>query len=216
MHVVKTEIFDFNELSEDAKEIAINEIRNTQDNIFMYDESYKTVKEFNEVFNIKEGSRSWLDFSLDKVSNDLLQLKGLRLRTYLINNFGYWIYKKLWMKSFVSDKQIKHKRVISKEDNKGNFYNSYYSGIQKNNSCVLTGMCYDNEILKPIYDFIDNYKQDAKNYDFTDFEDLIKYCFHNLKKCLDSEEEYMYSDKGVIEEINNNDYYFTKDGKRFN
>ena len=215
MKVIQTEFFDFNELSEDAKEIAINEIINKQDNSFMYDEAYKTVKEFNKVFNIKEGSRSWLDFSLDKVSDNLLQLKGLRLRTYLINNFGYWIYKKLWMKSFVSDKQIKHKRVISKEDNKGNFYNSYYSGIQKNNSCVLTGMCYDDEILNPIYDFIDNYKENANNYYFTDFEDLIKDCFHNLKECLDSEEEYMYSDEGVIEEINNNNYSFTIDGKLF-
>lgn len=84
-----------------------------------------------------------------------------------------------------------------------------YSKCQREASCVLTGCCYDEDILEPIYNFLK--KPDAN----TDLEDLIKSCLYSWIKAMADEYEYQCSDKGIAEDCEANDYKFLENGKMF-
>ena len=209
MKTIEIKLYKFSELSEDAKEIALDDYRSggDEDCSYFYDEAYETVKKFNSLFGINEGSRSWLDFSTSYFDDTILELKGLRLRKYIINNFSHGLYKgkyfSLWSKKDVSFKHHKNGYPVLK---------TRYSKVMLENCCVLTGVCYDNSMLKPIYEFLDwNLRPDYNSY--MDFETLIGDCFHNLNSDLESEVEYRNSDEAIIETIEANEYDFTEEGK---
>lgn len=63
MKTIEIKLYKFNELSEEAKQKAIENYRSKGiDNQFMYDEAYATVKAFENVFQSNSRSRdSWLD-----------------------------------------------------------------------------------------------------------------------------------------------------------
>ena len=207
MKTVEINICKFSELSEEAKGSVINKWRNNGIDVnYIYDEAYATVNKFNELFGINEGSRSWLDFNTDHIDDSILELKGIRLRTYIINNFWHGLYKgkyfSLWSKKDISFKHYKNGYPVLKSRN---------SKVIFDNSCTLTGVCYDHSMLQPVYDLIEwNEKSDYNSN--LDFESLIEDCFHNLKSDLESEVEYMNSDEAITETIEANDYDFTEDG----
>lgn len=205
MRTVRTKVYQFNELNESAKQTAIDNYRNNNLNFdFVYSDMHNTIKKFNDVFDIREGSRSWLDFSTSHFENEILSLSGLRLHKYLINNYFYDLFKgkyySLWSKKDFSFEHYKDGFPVLKQRR---------SKVIFENCCVLTGMCYDENVLQPIYDFL---KHPDKN---TGFEGLISECFQAAKKCIDDEIDYMNSDEYITEEIGNNDFEFTKDGNRF-
>lgn len=206
MRTVRTKIYSFDELTEEAKQVAIENYRNNfLDHDFIYDEAYKTVEEFNELFNLNEGQQSWLDFSTN-FENDIENLRGLRLQKYIYNNFGYKLFKSkcfsLWSKTELSYKHHKEGYPVLK---------SRYSRVITENSCVLTGMCYDDDMLKPIYDFL---KQREFNENET-FETILNECFKAIEKTIEEEKEYRESDEAIIEDIEANEYEFLKDGKQY-
>lgn len=138
-----------------------------------YNEAHDTVKEFCRLSGIKEGDRSWLEFSTDRIDDDVLNLSGLRLRKWILNNWT-WLYKSKYIGHI--SKPIKHKRIKVK-----NTFFPYYSGCQVENSCVLTGVCWDDSLLSPVYDFI----AFKGNYKDTNLDDLLSDCFYSLKKDLE-------------------------------
>jgi len=211
MRTIRTKIYKFNELTEKAKQTAINKFRNDGiDTDYIYDEAYNTVKEFHELFGTKEDSRSWLDVHTGHIDDNIMNLKGLRLRTYVINNFGSKLYKgkyfSLWSKTEKSYKHYKDGYPVLK---------SRYSKVIFDNCCTLTGVCYDQSILQPVYDFIENYKLKADYYSYMDFETLINDCFAELSKDIDNEVEAINSDMAIAENIEANEYEFTIDGRCF-
>lgn len=90
---IRVKVYKFNELSNEAKQKAINEARRNVDTSFIYDDAHETVKAFHNVFGTKEGGRSWLDANTGHIDDNIMNLKGLRLRTYVINNFWSELYK---------------------------------------------------------------------------------------------------------------------------
>lgn len=210
MKTIEIQIYKFAELSEDAQKTAISIIRNEGVNVdFIYDDAYQTVKKACDLFGIKEGRSSCLDCSMDHIDDNILNLKGLRLRTYILNNFELWKGKYY---NVNLNKPVKHKRVTSQTFKNGNTHVAYYSAIQKTNSCILTGVCYDDDFLQPVYEFLDwKLRPDYNTY--MDFETLMNECFENLRKSIESETEYRNSDEAIIEDIEAND--FTEDGKLY-
>ena len=51
MRTVKTKVYKFNELTEDAKQKAIQHHREHFDNSYIYEDARATVKAFNEILN---------------------------------------------------------------------------------------------------------------------------------------------------------------------
>lgn len=210
MKTVEIKIYSFAELSEEAKQTAINNYREINDVSYIYDEAHATVKAFHAIFNTKEGRQSWLDVYTDHIDNTILNLKGFRLRKYILNNFGQYLYKRKYLKSF--DGHKKHRMIENRTAQTTNKkYCFAYSNIQINNCCALTGVCYDEDILKPIYDFIDMKVFSS----YTTFNKLLNECFENLRDSLEKEEEYRNSYEVISEEIEANAYEFTEDGERF-
>jgi len=215
MKTVEITLYKFEELSKEAKSKAIDHHRCTEDNSHIYDEAYETVKKFHEIFGTSEGSRSWLDINTN-FETDITELAGLRLRTYLINNFGYALFTPKYKSHFGDNKVIKHPRV------KTNFYdmskgarvnssNMYYSAIQKDNCCVLTGVCYDDSLLQPIYDFIE-YKLTPEANKHEDIVSLFEECFASLEKDIENEVEAQNSEEYITEYLEDQEQDFTEEG----
>jgi len=210
MKTIEIKIYSFSELSEKAKQRAIEDYRNSSqnDHYFIYQEAHETVKEFHNLFKTEEGRNSWLNIRTEHINDDVLNLSGLRLRKYILNNFGNDLFKPQYKGSLKN--KTPHRRVRIREFKNGKFSAHYYSAVFKTDCCVLTGVCYDEEILKPIYDFL---KEGYKGGDT--FEDLLNDCMHSLKKSIEAEIEYRNSDECIEEEIEANELEFTEDGKRY-
>lgn len=216
MRTIRIKLYKFAELSETAKQKAIDSVRGEGvDTSYIYDDAYQTVKKFHEIFGTKEGRHSWLDVQTSHLDDNLLNLKGLRLRTYIVNNFLPYLESGHYYRSWSSDKKLFHKKVSSnqRKDREGNVYFwNVYKGLAKEHSCELTGVCYDESLLQPLYEFIDwKLRPDYNSY--MDFETLMNDCFDNLRKDVESEAEAVNEDEAIIETIEANDYEFTQDGK---
>jgi hypothetical protein len=211
MKTIEVTIYKFEELNSAAQDRAINDYSSKGIDVdYIYDDSYKTVKEFNQLFNLNEGRNSWLYLNTGNIEDSILELTGLRLQKYIYNNFGYKLFKGKYFGSLKLNNIIYHPRIRSKQLSNGKVFNPYYSGIIKENCCVLTGVCYDNDILQPIYDFLK-----LRNFDNTNFEDLLQNCYDSLKKSIDSEIEYSYSEESIKENIIANDYDFLSTGEKY-
>lgn len=216
MRTVRTKVYSFNELTENAQQKAINTIRNKGIDVnYVYDDAYETVKKFHYFFNTNEGSRSWFDVSFNKIDDNVLKLEGLRLRTYLLNNFYCILYQRKYITTINKWLKVRHNMCFPKQGKITPEYTNIYSNLSKTTDCVLTGVCYDNDLLQPIYDFIDNYKGKLYQSCMT-FEELINDCFASLEKSIENEIDYRNSDEAIIETILSNGYEFTKDGDIFN
>ena len=202
---IRTKVYKFNELSNEGKEKAISIYRNN-DNYNDYAEDItSSAKAVAELFNLKFG-REYTDIRTGHIEDTILQLQGVRLYKWLINNFSsHWI-------------DIKY---ISKHKN-GKFKNSYFeykydcvkyrkSNISVTNNlenCPLTGVCYDMDIMQPVIDFL-------KRPDNSTFEDLINGIESAISKTYQSNEEWVNSDEYITESIEAKEYEFTQDGRRF-
>lgn len=204
---IRTKIYRFNELSDSGKNKAIDNYRSSSvDTSFIYDDAHNTVISFHNVFGTKEDSRSWLDVNTDHIEDSILKLTGLRLQKYIWNNYKKSLYKgkyfSCWSKT---EKSYKH-------------YKDGFPVLNKvilDNCCVLTGVCYDDSLLQPIYDFLERYNEKKDYYSYMDFQTLLNDCFESLEKDVKDEEDAQYQDDVISENIEANDYEFTADGRRF-
>jgi len=214
METVEIKLYKFSELSEEVKEKAINQYRENEykHTPWFIDEVNQCFEKFADIFSIEwrnidyeEPYRNDYHLTFD---DNILNLTGQRLATYIWNNYKSDLFKHKYLKSF--DDHKNHKRVKNYTAKRtGNKYCSYYSAIQLDNSCVLTGMCYDHNILDPIYEFLN------KPNDRIDFETLLNDCINSLCHAVSSEIEYQYSDEAITETIEANDYDFTEDGEMY-
>lgn len=220
MRTVRTKVYKFEELNETAQQAAIEKERSNVFTDFVYDEAHKTVKAFNSIFDLREGNRSWLDPDFRDIDEDVQNLKGFRLQKYIWNNYGSDIFKPKYLKhgNLVDKRKPYHpmqqqREITTNCPNKGKISISYYSNILKDNCCVLTGVCYDMDILDPIYKFLE--KRDFSNCTIN-FYRLINDCFEALERSIESEIDYLNSDEAIKETLISNDYEFTKNGHIFN
>lgn len=218
MKTVTIKLYEFNELSEEAKQKAIDSYNKHYpfDSQWFYDDALNTVEEFCKLSGVKTGRDSWLNPKTSHFDDNILDLCGLRLRTWLINNWGWWLYKRKYLGhgkgENVPKPDVHHRMIKWKQARKDQqWYRMYYSNIQQDTCCALTGVCYDDDFLAPLYEFIDNY--DAAKHGLTDFGHLIDECFSSLETTLKNEKEYHESDEAVIERIEENDIMFFQDGR---
>ena len=178
--------FPYNELQGKARERAyswISEGLNFRDT--WGSEVLDTIKVFSSIFPIKLLHVDYTDLIRYQVTDSNVRyLKGLRLRTWMVNN------------------------VLPKVE-KGRYYgkaNFKRSNFYKEICCPFTGVCYDDSILDPILKFIKKPSLDCL------FEDLIDDCFYSLISDVKSEIENMESDEYISEHSEANDYLFSEEG----
>ena len=214
MRTIRTKVYQFSELSKDAQQKAISQFRNIDnDNQFYFDEIIESVKAVCKLFDLKTG-REWTDIRTSHIDDDILELKGLRLYKYIVNNYWNSLYKRKFLGSIGDNRVIKHRMSKTNfyDTSKGarvNSSNFIYSNVQFHNSCTLTGVCYDNDILQPVYDFLK--RPDPS----TTFEHLIRGIESAISKTFDNTEEWLNSDEFIQNEIESNEYEFKVDGTIF-
>lgn len=218
MKEIKVKLYEFSELSEQAKEVARNLYRenNTDDASFIYDEARASVQVFHKIFGTKEGNRNWLEeIDFSRVKDQVLRLSGDRLQRYIWNNYRNDLWKGKYRTVKTNDKKVIHNRVkCSGPYKSGNYFNAYYSAVfVDDNCCVLTGVCYDDSLLQPMYEFLN--ARPEGDVATTNFEELIEDCFSALKKDLENEEEYMNSDEHIDERLSDSDNMFMEDGTEY-
>lgn len=120
-------IYQFSELSEEAKQTAVN--------WFRYGNDYQHVWD-----DIEASLIGFRDALPNPPENE--DLSGYRLRTWIINNFINDIEKGKYYST--GQKWIDGKF----------YYKSRRSKIQMEICCPFTGVCYDMDILGPILDFV--------------------------------------------------------------
>jgi hypothetical protein len=214
MKTIRTKVYQFSELNETAQQTAVDNYRNNGIYTdYIYDDAYESVKIFHDVFNTKEGHNSWLDVRTGHIDDSILNLTGLRLQKYIWNNFKKDLFKGKYLGDANVKKCIKHKRIEAIDHKNGNFTNAYHSAITLINSCPFTGVCYDDDLLQPFYEYLD--KKDFTN-DNTTFEDLINDSFASLEKSIENEVYYRNSDECIKEYLEDDDSQYLSNGKLFN
>lgn len=208
MRTIEVNLFTFDELSDEAKQRAMSDFE--PDNSYYWDDAHQSVIRFHEIFGTRDGYCSWLDISTGHMDDCILELTGFRLQKYLWNNFFGCLFKGKWH-SVKANHVIRHKRVKSTTYKNGNVVNSYRSAIFFEHSCVLTGVCYDEDILEPVYSFMVNRNADKLS---TTFESLMVDCLYSLRKSLESEYDYRFSDEGKSEDLSDSNAEFLESGKR--
>jgi hypothetical protein len=201
MRKVRVKVYKFDELNTTIQRKLIDKERESIDTSYIYDDAYQSVKEFHCIFKTKEDYRNWLDVILCYDDN-VLELKGLRLHKWLLNNHYTDLFKPVYKKHLEGYRQtipFIHKivkwKIIKQGSNKGLYSGCVYSSWKRDNSCVLTGVCYDHSLLDPIYKFIEKPNEE------TNLKDLIEDCFSSLKKDIEWECDYIQTDKELMKKI---------------
>ena len=199
MRQITQNIYKFDELSDKVKTKVLDRFRDEVDVTYIYNEVGDTRDTFMDMVKGFEPKEN---------------IKGLRLRTYILNNFYNEIFKpKYYSVNFSRNIPINHNRIDSHYSKPAKHYwFSYYSGCQVEYSCPLTGVIWDFDVLQPIMDLID-YKPENRNHlDTLNWEILILDCLASLADAECNEIDYRQSDEALIEFINDLSYEFYENG----
>lgn len=130
------------------------------------------------------------------------ELEGLRLRTWITNNYLPSIEKGKYLKHLKG--YIFHPLVKERTEYETGKFSLLYSNVIKEISCPFTGYVADMEFLQPILDFVE--KPDGSTW-----EELIdsEYILHKL---IEREQEWQTSEEYILETIEANQYEFNEDG----
>ena len=211
MRTIRTKVYQFSELNEKAQQTAIEKWRQQNcesgNNQTYYDEVIDTIKKVVELFDLKIG-RQYDDIRYYHIDDNILQLSGIRLYKYILNNYGNTLFKPAYIRRI--GRAVNWRQFICKVGKGVNGeYTAIYSRMRKNSDCVLTGVCYDNDILRPVYDFLQKPEKSVT------FEDLIQDIESAIRKTFEDTEEWVNSDEFIMDEIEANNIEFTEDGRPF-
>lgn len=193
MRTIETKLFNFDELSEEAKETAHNNFLNSEREYFWMEENLESLKKGLEHFGFElkdwsidyycatnaylkivyQNSNGWVD------EEDTLS--GVRLWKFINNNMlDYWCkYKK-----------------------------KYEYGKLLDGNCPFTGYCADENFLDAVREFM----KQPKN---ITFQELMEECAHGVMKAIQDGYEYQNSREFFEEEAQANEYEFEEDGTRY-
>jgi len=194
-------VYTFDELTDEQKHLVFENWRASGHEYAGAEEWIDSLKGFAESTGIRIDNYqlspyvhsfvTWTpDFDHD---GNLVDLCGLRLRTWLINN---------WLPGFETGKYYSTR---GQTINGKYSYKFKHSKCQFEIGCPFTGVGHDFDLINPALDFIK--KPDGRN-----LTDVIDACFESFVKgyCADMEDQ--DSDEYITETIEANDYEFYSDG----
>lgn len=197
MREVTIQIFKASELNESAKDTAYYNWLESYDYPWER-ENKNTLEAFERIFPISANA------SYDQTSHHVRfefeedecieNLSGLRLAKYLWNNYKHELFKGRYYS-------------IS-EWIDGNFKNKFrHSKIMLDDSCVLTGYYLDDEILAPIYEFLNKPNENIN------FSELMRDCLDAWGKACSKDYDTLSSKDYFIEQSDENDFEYDKHGR---
>jgi hypothetical protein len=192
MKTITVELFTLAELSEEAKTRAYNDYLNLGFGYSWQSEANETLKAFCKLFNVSlDRDGDYKSFYNGSEFKDLANLSGPRLLSYLWNNYG----------SDIFPAKVYHNKDFSKKRKSKLFIDPF--------NCHFTGYCMDCDIIEPLVNYM-RCKDWSKH---TTFEDLLSDCIHQFNKAVQSDYEYQQSMEYFVEMSENNEWFYTIDGK---
>src|SRR5690606_1651865 len=159
-------------------------------------ENRETLQTFCERFHIGRvdyeygASRPpWIEADI-RVPGDVDALRGLRLRTYILNNYGYMLFKPKYLRHIGGKPRYSKVKVVRVPD--------------------MTGYYLDYIICKPLYTFLDQ----PNNYD--SLSDLLQECLWSWVNECHKDVESFYSFENFEETAKAFGWLYNKQGKRVN
>lgn len=218
MKEAKIKLYEFKELQEEIQDKIIEKQQFRHDFADAYADDYEsTLEAFEKLMGIKVKNWSVDSYTYDyrvqftsityypdgyfhEVDGD--EIKGKYLWRYIMNNVHDYIFPR---KQFYSSKAgwNREKHRWNKQRLSRCIHESW-------NDCVLTGVCYDCDILKPIADYLSKpYKEDYTLYDlvtdcldnfFTAWKNEIEYCnsYEAVKEYLTEIDDEVYYEDGTV------------------
>lgn len=212
MKEVKIRLYKFEELSSESKAKVIDRERSKiqECGIDAWDSEHRdTIKKFEEIFNVKVRDWSVSDYSHDYrfvFRNDFYGMDASEVTGKYLLRFLNSIYYDVRSGKYFSCGQrwengkyhysAKHSKILWEEFN-----------------CPLTGVCYDNDILKPIWDW-----HKKPNWNLS-LRDLVDECLESFFSSWEEENLYFGSDEYCIQELTESSVYedvlYFEDGRKF-
>lgn len=199
MRTMTVDVFKYSELSDKAKEKAWSKSLGNFENPWS-SENQDSLEAFEKIFPVKikdwsyGGRGEGVTFQMtcdDAIEN----LSGVRLATYIWNNYRRDIYKG------------KYYSTGGEWINGKYHYKSRHSNIQLEISFPFTGYCADHYLLDPLESFLK--KPDTRN-----FRELLQDCFDNWVKLCSEDAEYQAGPEAFAENAEANEWEFDKDGNQ--
>ena len=213
MKEVKCKLYKFEELSEESQKAVMDRERDKiqQWGIDAWDSEHRdTLNKFAEIVGIK--IRNWevsswrhtylFYFPSDVYERDANDVTGKYLLRFL-NSIYYDIRSR---KYFSCGQRL--------ENGKVHYSHRHSKILWEEGNCPLTGVCYDYDILNPIYKWHKNPDWEKSLYD------LVDDCLEEFFAAWENECEYCGSDEYVIQELTESSAYedtlYFEDGTVFN
>lgn len=196
MRTESVNVFTFEELSDRAKESARDWWRELATEPAWADEWRTSLTAFCNATGIE--ARDWdigypgtyirYEFPYH-ITEDVMNLTGIRLRTWLINN---WLphFRKGKYLGWVNGRAVHSKCQLTYDD------------------CPLTGYCGDMALIQPLLDFV------AKP-DDRDLDSLITCCLYGWAHEYEADIEAQQADEYIDDCLIANEYEFTENGQRW-
>jgi len=189
---VKLKLFSVKELSDEAREKAYQEYANS----CFYpwnDDNENSLNAFANVFpvkikNFEYGYRNDISWNFTE-SDEIQELSGQRLATYLWNNYRDTIYQRKYKTSFKRMQRLQYHPMLQQKASKlKNGEEDIWVTVRSNifletHGCPLTGYTTDYDLMLPIWEFME--KPDSR-----DFYDLMGDCLESWLKAVVSDYEY--------------------------
>lgn len=192
MRTIETKVFKFEELTEAAKAVAIEHMRQLLDYPWGH-ESRQSLDEFCNLFPVNASmwaidQESYFMRSVFTGEDDLGSLSGARLYSHIVNHYGHILVKS---KTYTLNGKTRK------------------SKIQKVSiDCPFTGYCIDEDLIQPLREFL-------KKPDGRTFAELLDNCLQSWAKAYSNDIRHYFSDESMQDTIIANEYEFYENGEHY-
>lgn len=222
MKTIEVKLYKFSELNEEAQQVAVAKNQENQ-HYFSQGENSASLKAFENMCNLRStdysyGGQTYATARTGQIDDDILQLKGKRLLSYVWNN-----YSEIFSRKYLNHGELREERrngyhrmrktrTIESGPNAGKSSSSYYSNIQLDTlNCPFTGYYMDNEILFPMYQLWEKFDAEKT------LEELLQECIKSWVDACENDYQHTMSEEYSREELESNgeENYYTEDGEKY-
>lgn len=237
MKEITIKLYDYDELSPEAKRRALEEWRSEDVEHFCGREVEDTLDKLQEELGIKVSRWSYSPHDHDSgniqftlYNDDQLTLSGQRAQAFLWNKFAHLIVqpRKKWY-SKNRDGRVDLSGCLHCDDGWTNMYrtSNVFFDRTYNGTCPLTGVCFDNDALDPLAYFCLGVEWDEKEkkrvmipqskrarWATTTVEDVLCDCVDSLLQSAQDDWNYQFTEEYFADYARNNGFAFDEHGHR--
>ena len=239
MKEITIRLYDYDELSTEAKKRALGEWRSENLEHFNGREVDDTLEKLQKELGIKVTQWEYTPHYHDSgvirfmyYTDDQLALAGRRAQAFLWNKFAHLVLqpRKQWYSKH-RDGRVDLRGYLRFDGDWTNMYreSKIFFDRTYDGTCLLTGVCFDNDALDPLAYFCLGVEWDEKEkkrvmipqskrakWAVTTVEDVLCACVDSLLKTAQDDWNYQFTEEYFAEHARGNEFMFDENGHRRN